>query len=459
MPCWAGYAVANRLLTIDTRPGARWLRLGVGAILGLGAASIGYYLWMVAIGPAGRWYCAVDLGAWAALIVAARRPRAVVHSAACSPRASRALQVAAAAVAVSAIAAIVLAGRSEPDGFSDAWEIWNLRARQIYNLGDDWRAAFASATQHPDYPLLVPTTNARLWTYAGSEIGASPRLVQAVFLGAIAAILTGALSQVRDTSAALLAVVLLLGNVRLLMLVVWQYADVALAGCVTAAIVLHALSHVDGSTNAATFCLAGAMAGLACWTKNEGWLALAAIGFAELARFGHRRQTWRRIAALAMGAALPVAVALAFKHSIPAGNDLAAGQNVHDTLAKLFDPARLTTILGAAFQQGWVALKAMGIAVLAGGLLLGRHSNSSTQRGAIVAATTMLGVIAAGYCGVYMITPHDLTWHLRTSMDRLILHLYPAAIWIFCLLVRSPQELLARDEPRSAASAPLRKAA
>jgi hypothetical protein len=39
---------------------------------------------------------------------------------------------------------------------------------------------------------------------------------------------------------------------------------------------------------------------------------------------------------------------------------------------------------------------------------------------------------------VYLATPHDVAWHLRTSLDRVILQLLPAMIWFGMLLTGGP---------------------
>ena len=49
-----------------------------------------------------------------------------------------------------------------------------------------------------------------------------------------------------------------------------------------------------------------------------------------------------------------------------------------------------------------------------------------------------------GYFVVYVSTPHDLQLHLETSLDRLLYHLWPAAVFIvFTLPVSMASELVA----------------
>jgi len=77
---------------------------------------------------------------------------------------------------VLAAAAIWLHMRLMPHGETDAIAIWNLRARSLLRGGREWAAVLSPAIgwSHPDYPLLLPLTVARLWSYAGSETTAVP---------------------------------------------------------------------------------------------------------------------------------------------------------------------------------------------------------------------------------------------------------------------------------------------
>jgi len=45
---------------------------------------------------------------------------------------------------------------------------------------------------------------------------------------------------------------------------------------------------------------------------------------------------------------------------------------------------------------------------------------------------------------VYIVTPTDMEWLLSTSLNRLILQLWPAAVFIFFMVTRSPEEALAQ---------------
>ena len=77
----------------------------------------------------------------------------------------------------------------------------------------------------------------------------------------------------------------------------------------------------------------------------------------------------------------------------------------------------------AAFGQ-WGALWAVALAIALGWPWLAPRTRDSL--GGFFATLLFAGL--AAYVGIYVITPRDLAWHLATSLDRLLLHLLPAAV-------------------------------
>jgi hypothetical protein len=58
------------------------------------------------------------------------------------------------------------------------------------------------------------------------------------------------------------------------------------------------------------------------------------------------------------------------------------------------------------------------------GLFHTRHLSTAT----LTAAAT-IALILTTYYGVYVLTPHDLDWHLDTSWRRLVAQLWPTIVW------------------------------
>ena len=56
---------------------------------------------------------------------------------------------------------------------------------------------------------------------------------------------------------------------------------------------------------------------------------------------------------------------------------------------------------------------------------------------AIRASALALALTLGGYFFIYLITPYDIYWHLRFSLNRLLIQLWPSAIFLFFLRIGS----------------------
>jgi len=61
----------------------------------------------------------------------------------------------------------------------------------------------------------------------------------------------------------------------------------------------------------------------------------------------------------------------------------------------------------------------------------------------IVVITTLL----LAYFVIYLITPHDLTWHLYTSCSRIFQHVYPALIFLLLLGLKDAKAAVVLTQP------------
>ena len=165
-----------------------------------------------------------------------------------------------------------------PHGWEDAWGMWNLKARFIFRSGDNWRNTFSNLLYWTsrDYPLLVPASIVRLWSYLKYESAIAQILVAALFTFATVALLISSLSVIRSRSTGLLAGLVLMRSRYFLKTGAYQIADVPLGFYILATMVLFSLKEISDSESRFLI-IAGAMAGLASWTKNEGILFLLVV--------------------------------------------------------------------------------------------------------------------------------------------------------------------------------------
>jgi hypothetical protein len=66
-----------------------------------------------------------------------------------------------------------------------------------------------------------------------------------------------------------------------------------------------------------------------------------------------------------------------------------------------------------------------------------RGNIASEEKDAVRASAAALLLTLAGYFFIYLITPRDIYWHLRFSLNRLFIQLWPSAIFLFFVALGS----------------------
>ena len=233
------------------------------------------------------------------------------------------------AVVIALVVAVRIAV-DHPHGGWDAWAIWNLKARWLAAEGGWWPAiltnqAFADA--HPHYPLLLPVSIARVWSFLGSTHVAVP---QAVAIGSaltVLALLTASTWALRGPLTAAVAAAGLLTVPSFVVAATSQTADVSLAAYYLLTFTALAIGLAHGRSPA-WMVVAGLAAGAAAWTKNEGLLfaLCAAISLAVVTRHAtdDRRTLVTRVGGFLLGASPFLAATAAIKLIAPANVLIAA---------------------------------------------------------------------------------------------------------------------------------------
>ncbi len=344
-----------------------------------------------------------------------------------------------AAIGVMGIGALVFACFSGPHGGYDAWAIWNLHARFLARGGDHWRELFGWAnSSHPDYPLLLPALVARSWLLAGAETTAAPQLLAVVFALAAVGILVSTLALAGDSFQACLAAAFLLGASHFVYNVANQAADIPLSVFFLAALALLSLRARYSQEASGLAALAGAMAALAAWTKNEGQLFFVALAGANaaLTLLGRQRLSLRRQILPFVAGALPVLLLVAyFKGYLAPPSELVGGQSRAVLIARLTDPARYWLVVRAYIT--WFVLFGRGIIVVLTLYALCADRPDQSSRGSQVAALTIV-LMLLGYGFVFITSPYDLAWHL-SSLERLLVQLWPSILLTVIPLTATPR--------------------
>jgi hypothetical protein len=361
--------------------------------------------------------------------------------------------------AVSTFAALysaVLRMLAHPHGNGwDAFAIWNLHARFLFlgaGLGGEhWRDGYSTliAWSHPDYPLLLPGAIAHFWSCLGRNDPAVPAIIGLLFAFSTVGLLCVTLSMLRGRRCAMLAGMALLSTPSFADLGTWQYADVPLSFFFLATVAflcLHDERVTTDSRSAGFLALGGLSAGFAAWTKNEGLLFLCAIVFAvawrmrvERRREGSAEGGVHSLVPLLLAMVPMVVVIVYFKRFVAPPGDLFSDPST--MLHKVLDPARYWAVIqwyaSELFRFGhWLVVP--GTLLLAGVYVAMGKTGERLRHGAgFRASMAALALTLAGYFAIYLITPLDIYWHLRFSLDRLFLQVWPSAIFLVLLSIDS----------------------
>ena len=71
-------------------------------------------------------------------------------------------------------------------------------------------------------------------------------------------------------------------------------------------------------------------------------------------------------------------------------------------------------------------------------MLVGVDRKAARETGVVWVVSSVLLMFAAYYVA-YLTTPHDVVWHLDTSLRRLLMQLWPSALFGFFLIARPPR--------------------
>jgi hypothetical protein len=342
-----------------------------------------------------------------------------------------------------AIANLAILALKKPHGDWDAWAIWNMRARFIFKAGPFWRDAFSYVIDRsrPDYPILIPASIAGIWTAIGTDTVIVPALLAILFTIAIVGLTVSSLSILRGRSQGLFAGLVLLGTPLLITHTASQYADVPLGFYFLATLVLISL-HDSLANNAGEFMLlAGITAGLSAWTKNEGLLFVISIVVARLVCVVPVRGAkvyFKQMLFFMTGLTPILLIILYFKINLAPPNYVVALQGSSDIVVKLLDWSRYALVWETFAKQipefgGWaVSIPLLLVFYL---LIVGTAVNRRSKL-SIGTSLITLFLMLVGYSVIYVVTPIDVKFQLDTSLNRLLLQLWPGFVFTYFLAVR-----------------------
>jgi hypothetical protein len=334
------------------------------------------------------------------------------------------------------VAPLLFIVHQDPHGDWDAFAIWNSHARYLYRDGPAWQTHIRN-TFHADYPLLVPSMNARVWRYTGQEIPETGGWLGLLFVVSALGVLIATLAELRGVRLAMIIGSVLLATPFFLEYGVLQSADVPLSLYFLSAFALLCLYSERADRESGLLVLSGFMAGCAGWTKNEGLLFVVAVCVSILAPVCFNpSQTLRRFGAFVAGLVPPAVVILLFKVTVVAPNENLSNRHYGELLEKVVTPDRYLTVLSNFAKTlwsfgDWAINPLVPLLVFVG---LSAVGGKAIRRFGWLTSASAFVVVLTGYFAVYVIAPSDLQYLLDASNSRLFLQLWPPFLLLAGLL-------------------------
>ena len=416
------------------------LRLALSPAVGLGLLSLVYFSIRLVLGQGNG----VAVGAFAVLTLVLTagawwRADHAAPEAWTKHSAPVWLWIVFAIVAGISLTTVLMIVVASPHGEWDAWSIWDMRARFLFRATETG-APFNPLMEwsHLDYPLLVPSAVAGLWAWNGGEAQWLAAAVSISFLGSAFVVSLLALARLRSTTLGLTAGLVLAGTPLLTRNAGALYADVPVGYFFLAAVALGLLA-LEASDGRPLAFLAGLHAGMAAWTKNEGLMfcAVLVLTFCVVIRSrSELAQRVRLLLPLVAGMLVVLAFVGHFKFHFAPANDLIAAGKSTSMGARLVDLPRYTMVFWSIVEGlltfgDWFVppVFVMGVWLALQGL---RRVESGAMLWPFVAASVQL----MGYLIVYVVGSDRLEWQLQTSVERLLLQIWPLAAFGLMLLAR-----------------------
>jgi hypothetical protein len=125
-----------------------------------------------------------------------------------------------------------------------------------------------------------------------------------------------------------------------------------------------------------------------------------------------------------------------FKQTLAPASYFVADRSMAETLAALFNAARAELVGRAMVRELWLT-GASGVGVIPFLCLFAVvRGVSPAAPNAARAAAPAMAVMMAIYALAYLATPYDVVWQLKTSLDRLVVHIVPTLAWSMMTMSR-----------------------
>jgi hypothetical protein len=348
----------------------------------------------------------------------------------------------------------------DPHGYIDAVGFFNLMARVLFRGGEDW-VNFYSLMKwnglgfskfeymdmvfpqllHHSYPLLLPGYIAKTWYYISEDTTTIPVIITLIFTFSTIGLLYTSLAILRGKSQGLLATMLLVGSPIFFQCGINQVADVPISFYYLSTITLFALNDRISEKNKSLIVLAGLTAGLSAWTKNEGLMFVILIFVAgAIVNIPVKGMKFyiKKLLPFAIGLLPVLLVIIYFKiYLVEPSYVFAHGSG--SIIDKLIDPSRFLVVSKVFLKNLFIYNTGAIFVLFVYYILLG--SNVVIKQNVVISTFLIVFILyITGLFTIYLISPLEPTKMITGSLKRLVTHLWPSVIFIFFLIVNSPEE-------------------
>ncbi|MFA4982360.1 MAG: glycosyltransferase family 39 protein [Candidatus Omnitrophota bacterium] len=325
----------------------------------------------------------------------------------------------------------------------DAIAIYALKAKAFYLKGGMDHDILKNVTfkdSHQDYPLLLPLAECWIYRALGNLNDFLAKALFPIFFLSATGIFYSMLKRFIKRRGSLLFTFMLASVPQFTVFGTNAYADLPLTCYYTASLLYLFLWMKEKETP--YLLLSALMSFSAAWTKNEGSMLLV-INILILAIFLARDKMRFVKKAISLSVYLAVVIVLllpwiSFKNSMALESDIVnkatiTPSNVGANLGRvwpilyeyqkhLFGPKR--------WNIAWISVLVVFILKI---------RNVFRDEIGYIAFAAILCI--AGYTFIYIVTPHDLGWHLSTSASRLMLHVLPVSMFWLALSTKKDLNL------------------
>lgn len=327
----------------------------------------------------------------------------------------------------------------------DAVAIYAIKSKIFFlarSIPHDFFAGLVNNFPHPDYPLNIPLAESFIYLFLGNLNDQLVKIIFPIYFVCILVVLYFAIRRFASRSYALIFIFILASIPQFNAYAANAYLDLPLSFYILVS-ALFLFRWFEDRNKIQFIIVSSVMAGLAGWTKNEGVMYCAAY-IAMIILFltiNFRKISRKDLSCLFLYIMVIVMILAPWLYIKSAAHLTNTDVGKIDTGLRSLgnDLYKLKTIL-YEFQKQIFGPKKWNILWIV--LFLSIIFNlKSALRGVRKYIALYLAIIISGYILIYMIAPIDVTFFVKKTWSRFLLHFLPIVIYWLSLMLKDDIKL------------------